>query len=359
MARFAHITRPKNGSQWVKDVLSDPRILASQGVRFRPPSGNNPMLAFSDEADRTLVAPMFKVSADEWTAHKGSGDRCVVVLRDPRDAIVSATFSGAYSHVTENRIAGLRLALLTLDRRGKLDIAAHVFFRDHYQIRSWVQHGSTASELVCRFEDLVTDELGTFRSMLDHFGWDVGDALLRDVVEPLTFERRSGGRARGDKDEYSHYRNAVPGDWRNYFDRDLSARFEAAAPGLLRVLGYETRDDWWRERPEELPALGVRDLRRAHAEELAGVLADRDRRASELQRQADERLAVIGRIGREAAELAAQLAIAAAENEALRKAAQERLELLEANDREYARFKALVAKKLAELTASAGGPGKS
>lgn len=354
MGRFAHITRAKNGSQWVKDVLSDPRILAAQGVRLGEPTHNGTMPAFAREPDGTLLAPLFLVTADDWLAYKRPDDRCVVVLRDPRDTIVSAAFSFAYSHVAGGRVALVRPAVLALDLRGKLEVAAHGFMLSDYQNRSWAQHGSTACELVCRFEDLLDDELRTFRSMIDHFGWDVSDALLRDVVEPLTFERRSGGRPRGDKDQYSHYRNAVPGDWRKYFERGFAERVEAASPGLLRVLGYETSDDWWKELPETLPALEPRDVHRAHADEMAGALADRDRRAAELQCQADERLAVIDRISREAATLSAQLTATAAENEQLRKAAQERLELLEANDREYARFKALLAAKLAELSALAG-----
>jgi Sulfotransferase domain len=354
MGRYAHITRAKNGSQWVKDVLSDPRILAAQGLRFREPSRDNAMQAFGREADGTLVAPLFRVTADDWLAHKRPGDRCVVVLRDPRDTVVSWAFSMAYSHVAAGRIAIVRPAVLALDLRGKLEVAAYGFMLNDYQNRSWAQHGSTACALVCRFEDLLDDELCAFRSMIDHFGWDVSDALLREVVEPLTFERRSGGRARGEKDEYSHFRNAVPGDWRNYFERDLAERFEGASPGLLRVLGYESSDDWWKQLPEKLPALGARDVPRALADDLAGALADRDRRASELQRQADERLAVIDRISREAATLSAQLTATAAENEQLRNAAQERLELLEANDHAYAHFKSQLTAKLAELCALGG-----
>jgi chromosome segregation ATPase len=114
---------------------------------------------------------------------------------------------------------------------------------------------------------------------------------------------------------------------------------------------------------------------RAHAEELARALAERDRRSEHLQRQADARSAVIGELSREAAErlaalqettaaaqalredvtrLSGELSALSAETEQLRAAAQERLELLQANDRAYAEFKALVRARLAELSALVG-----
>jgi hypothetical protein len=88
---------------------------------------------------------------------------------------------------------------------------------------------------------------------------------------------------------------------------------------------------------------------RAHAEEMSRALADRDRSAAELRRQADERLAVIERVTRDAEDrlTALQQTTAAAEalreeNEALRRAAQERLDLLHANARAYAELEAQV-----------------
>jgi flagellar biosynthesis/type III secretory pathway chaperone len=114
---------------------------------------------------------------------------------------------------------------------------------------------------------------------------------------------------------------------------------------------------------------------RAHADELAGALAERDRHAAELQRQADERLSLIETVSREAADrlaalhettaaadalrehvarLSAELSALSAETEQLRAAAHERLELLQANDRAYADFKALLRTRLAELSALVG-----
>lgn len=256
MARFAHLTLGKAGSQWVKDVLTDPEIFAAQGLRFHQPRGAYSMATFAAEPDRTFVAPAFHVSYDEWHEFSKADDRCVVVLRDPRDSIVSWAFSVAYSHVTEDHIRIIRPAMLALDLRGKLEIGTYTFWESAHVQRSWAIRPATDGVRVYRYEDIVTDEQGAFRSMVDHFGWPVAESDLREVVERMTFTKRTGGRARGEKNEFSHYRNGVPGDWRNYFDRDLAERFEFAVPGLLCELGYETSNDWWKAQPETIPGLG-------------------------------------------------------------------------------------------------------
>lgn len=257
MARFAHITLGKAGSQWVKDVLTDPQIFAGQGLRLVQPQGGFSMASFAAEPDRTLVAPAFHVSYDEWRAFSRAGDRSVVVLRDPRDSIVSWAFSVAYSHVTEPHVSIIRPAMLALDLRGKLEVSMYTYWESADVQRSWANRAPTPSERVFRYEDLVADEHAAFRSMIDYLGWRVDAADLTEVVDRLTFAKRSGGRVRGEKDAFSHFRNGVPGDWKNYFDRSLAERFERASPGLLTALGYETSDDWWRGQPETVEALAA------------------------------------------------------------------------------------------------------
>jgi hypothetical protein len=370
MPRFAHFTRAKTGSQWVRDVLSDPDIVGPQGVTAWRTTKRD-VDAFASAHDGTFLSPLFNVMPVEWLAMRRPGDRCVVVLRDPRDAIVSWTFSLAYSHVSGRATELIRPALLSLDLRGKLEVAIVLFFTVPRMDLAWTTYAPSGSELVCRFEDLLTDEVAAFRAMIDHFGWNVSDETLRTVVDRYTFKRRSGGRAPGVKDDGSHFRNAVAGDWRNYFDRDLARRFENLAPGLVRALGYETSDEWWTAQPESLPAFTARDAvaaedaphtaAHAQAETMTAALADRDRRAAELQRQADERLALIARITKEAgdrltaleqttaaadalrtevAHLTNRLTALAAENEVLRSAAEERLALLQTNAQAYAALEA-------------------
>ena len=256
-ARFAHVTLGKAGSQWVRDVLSDPEILALQaGVRLIPPfkGGAYGIAEFAQEPAGTFASPIFHVRFDDWKHYAGPADRCVTVLRDPRDSIVSWAFSMAYSHVTEEHVRIIRPTLLALDLRGKLEVATYTFWESSAAQRSWAGKKNTESEFVLRYEDIVSDPPASFRAMLDFYGWSAPDDVLHRVIDRLSFETRSG-RKRGEKQEFSHYRNGIAGDWRNYFDRDLAQRFEEACPSLLRELGYEREDSWWERCPERVDAL--------------------------------------------------------------------------------------------------------
>jgi len=301
MGRFAYTTCRKTGSQWVKDVLSDPQIFAAQGLQFRQPPDRYRADAFAAEPDRTFVAPAFDVSYDKWHQVAGPDDRCVVVLRDPRDVVVSWAFSTAYSHPTDAEVRIIRPALLALDLRGKLEVSTFII-KDPLRVQgSWMRGAPSASARIYRYEELVADEVGTFGAMVDHFGWTVDPADLRAVVARHTFSARTGGRARSEKDPFSHYRNALPGDWRNYFDRDLGERFETALPGLVRELGYERSDEWWTAQPETIAALsrGAVETERLRTE-LAGVraaaqaLLRRYEELEELERELADRAAEVG-----------------------------------------------------------------
>lgn len=109
------------------------------------------------------------------------------------------------------------------------------------------------------------------------------------------------------------------------------------------------------------------------AAEMVQALAERDRKAASVQREADERLAALEHVSREASnrlaalhettaevarlqrhveELSAQLDAMRTENQELRAAAKERLDLVVKNERAHARFKAVLKARLADISDS-------
>lgn len=106
------------------------------------------------------------------------------------------------------------------------------------------------------------------------------------------------------------------------------------------------------------------------ADEMTYALAERDRQAAEVQREADQRLALLETVDAEANDrlrimeeltheierLTAEIGALrrdqeslVAENAELQKAAAERLALLEANEAAYSEFKAILRGRLAEV----------
>jgi len=216
----------------------------------------------------------YDVSYAQWKRASAPGDRALVVVRDPRDIIVSWVYSAAYSHFSNRNIRTIRPVLLDLDQRGRLRIALHAFCSWAPIYHSWAQLvrvGETQSEYFTTYERLIERSYEEFRNILAFFQLDVPSERLHDVLKRHSFEARSG-RPQGQSNVLSHYRRGVAGDWRNYFDREFGELFEGALPGLLTDFEYEQSAKWYESLPASLPAVG--EAEQIPADEIALLQAD-------------------------------------------------------------------------------------
>lgn len=249
--RVLQITRHKCGSQWVRDVLSAPEIVASSCC---PHSGVVPHFETTRRLDLpvcTFTGPVYEMNRWEWRYYRRLGDKAVVVLRDPRDAMISLMHSVMYSHASNVGVNLARRLLHSLPHdHVRIFQLIHEFRRSGAPVfyNSWCE-GEDEEVLVVRYEDLVMDQHAEFRRIVDWLGWRVPTEDLRSVVERLSFQARSGRKA-GESDKYSHYRKGVAGDWKNYFAREHGELWEALFPRFLQNIGYERTNDWWRTLPK-------------------------------------------------------------------------------------------------------------
>lgn len=200
------------------------------------------------------------------------------VIRDPRDILISGYFSHRYSHGIRSewgeRLAEHRQRLeaepsmedgLLLE----LDFASGNFAN----IAGWRYDDLNIYET--RFEVLTTDPWTVYLEAFQFLGltaprWGLPDLanitvaaimdklfsqprgkcttlpqpLLRHILARHAFERRAGGRTRGQEDVHHHYRKGVAGDWRTYFTPRVTDAFKARHGDLLIHLGYESSWDW-------------------------------------------------------------------------------------------------------------------
>ncbi|MBL1216411.1 MAG: sulfotransferase [Planctomycetes bacterium] len=156
----------------------------------------------------------------------------VHVIRDGRDGAVS----GWHHNVTRGS-AQFRQQFPTF-----ADYAA--YFGEHH----WVRYIRIAQEFAqmhpdriheVRYEALQTEPSVVVKGLLDFLGLAAGDDDVTQCVAAGSFSRLSGGRQPGQEDTGSHFRKGVVGDWREMFDERARRRFEEAAGGMLRELGYE------------------------------------------------------------------------------------------------------------------------
>lgn len=251
--RVLHITVEKCGSQWVRDVLSAPEIVACSG---RPHSGVSLNIFACNRLeipDQTFSGPIYGMNQWEWQHWRRPGDQAIVVLRDPRDAMISLMFSWLYSHGSDDRIDLARHKLHQLpnvEQRVAHMVKGSGNGLRRRMYRTWAD-GVHDDALVVRYESLVGDQHAEFSKIINWLGWNIPQETLDVVVNRLSFASRSG-RKPGATDKFSHYRRGVSGDWRNYFTHEHGEQWERLYPGFLCEIGYETSDDWWHALPEKL-----------------------------------------------------------------------------------------------------------
>ena len=234
-----HVTHYKAGSRWLFRILK--RCVGDRLLQVRADRGE----LFDEPICAGRVYSACYVSRDEFESLRRPPDsRHFFVLRDLRDTLVSGYFSLKVSHPKYklDAVNAMRNRLQDMDlERGMMHTLSDWVPVNAEIQRSWLESG----EPVIRFEDLLGNERGVLEEvLLDRCELGISRRRLRRAIESESFERLSGGRARGEEDIAAHYRKGVPGDWRNYFDEPLKDAFKERYGDVLIEAGYERNNDW-------------------------------------------------------------------------------------------------------------------
>jgi len=165
-----------------------------------------------------------------------------LIIRDPRDAIVSEVFYSLDIN-PQHLLHDYLLSLGSMEARIHALISGipegalkRVDVRGHYErFLGWLEHEEI---FVIRFEDLIAEprvELGKILDHLAEFGFEPNMSrtsamdILRGQMAPKKSETFRKGKA---------------GDWRTHFTEANKIHFKDIAGDLLVRLGYEETTDW-------------------------------------------------------------------------------------------------------------------
>jgi hypothetical protein len=158
------------------------------------------------------------------------GSKGVHVLRDPRDGAVSG-----WHHITRIFPAESSSAFPTM-----LDYVKH--YADVWALETGrgvdarARYPARITEL--RYEDLVGHPVPTLARIFQFLGVDDGDAVVERCLREASFEKLSGGRARGEERLDSFFRKGVVGDWKIRLGADSLAYLVDKCGDLMRQFGY-------------------------------------------------------------------------------------------------------------------------
>lgn len=255
-SRVFLLTWHKTGSQWLRDLLTHHAVAPYSGLNYSGTTFEcfDTMGGLLDRWPETaadaFVGPVYIASIADWERNRRPGDKAVVLVRDPRDIVVSMMYSLSFSHLPNGVTERVRPALLSLPMPYRLQMAM-LQFRRAKALADWclAQQSPLESALVTSYERLVANTRGEVAAIFEFLGWPVPAEQTLQIVESLSFERRSG-RPRGEEDRYSHFRKGTPGDWRTHFDRPRALFFEMVTLGQLHRTGYEPDLCWYDRLPE-------------------------------------------------------------------------------------------------------------
>jgi Sulfotransferase domain len=232
-----HVTHWKAGSQWVRALLkaADPDRLV--------PGKDSPSWFFHDPiVPGGIYTPVYATYQQfRQVIPEVSNHRVFALIRDPRDAAISWYFSLRYSHPSEyETVSQTRQTLEKLDKSQGMELVFRDYVNHLVEIqRTWIEAGAK----VFRYEDLLADQCGVLRQILDFSEIQLSERQLRKIVGRCSFRRRTWWRF-GRENVKSHLRKGVAGDWKNHFNGELKNRFKTLYGESLIRAGYEKNLDW-------------------------------------------------------------------------------------------------------------------
>jgi hypothetical protein len=232
-----HCALRKTASQWMKAMFSDPIVYRHSGLVTYDPRFYN--------WSHPRVAPSNRIALSLFFSYKRFAEipkpdkyRAFFVYRDPRDMLVSSYFSTRNSHAPMGDIPQLRQVLREKPQKeGLLFLIEDFAKKGRFQVlRSWLTAPENEAIRLFRYEDLTGEQQkDEISELLRHCGIVIPPAELETLLARYSFKRMNDRAGAG---AVSHYRKGEPGDWRNHFDDDIAAAFDAKAGDLISRLGY-------------------------------------------------------------------------------------------------------------------------
>ena len=252
-----HCCVQKTASQWIASIFRKSKILESSDLKafdyYKEVMQQQEQLVAPPP--NTLLTPIYASYEEFQKIPKPDDYRAFVVIRDPRDIVVSWYFSAALTHGVKHSemLQALRKDLGSMSFQDGLMLSIEQLNYLFNSLRSWRQSEETDPRIkIFKFEDLTqANRFVVFKELLQHCKISVSDTVLHDVLNQYSFEKLTKRRT-GEEDLSSHLRKGMAGDWVNYFNRAVSHKFAEAAGDLPAMLGYQDTKDAFITRQYEL-----------------------------------------------------------------------------------------------------------
>jgi hypothetical protein len=231
------VAYPKSGGTWLRFLLAS--AFAGRSMDFDVVSEFSPPVGYHRKAPQLLPAGGRIIKSHEpyRAVVLGARPRVLYLVRDGRDVAIS------YFHYLKRRGAAWHDLDEFIDPFLDGRVSPYGPWQTHVatwltQIRRRPEHA-----MVVRYEDMLTDTLGTLLAVNDHFDLRVEKERLTHAIEDSSVERmrqaeRVSVRFGGATAASPLVRAAQSDQWRSVFSSEAAAKFERQARQALDLAGY-------------------------------------------------------------------------------------------------------------------------
>lgn len=240
-ARVVHACLWKTASQWVRLILSDPRIYCAGG---HLPFVTSDVRDNADRRKALMKAPRSALlacyepypSAKQMVA--GAPLRATLVVRDPRELLVSWYISTRYSHDPTENVMRRRAEMSGMDDIDGMIYAASEFAKEFPPIvNSWLNSPQDDLKVV-RFEDLTGSEgLAAWSDIMNFYDIKLPESTLAQVLQTYAIETLK--KTKSQSGDMAKYDNAGRRRVRDFDDPRIWSAFSRETHDLVTRMGYD------------------------------------------------------------------------------------------------------------------------
>lgn len=235
-------THHKTGTVWMANIF---RAIKKQ---FKRKLHSGQQSGLPPDAD-IFLQDHSKVDLDALR-QRGRPVRCVHVIRDPRDVVISGCFyhvktTEKWANAPRPEFGGKNyretIAALPTDHDKLVFEMKHTGMKSIHDMITWNYQDPDVFE--AKYEDLIGDtRFVHFRPMMEFLGFAGAD--LEAVLEIVRAHSLFGGATAESSKDPVHVRSGESRQWPKTFTPELRQAFKEIHPQALQHLGYETGADW-------------------------------------------------------------------------------------------------------------------
>lgn len=229
----------KCASNWTRRLFREAAALNKFNVWVNKPN-DSPVNQPIERGASGTICIYRNGSRRDFLEKAADGERVVLCVRDPKDVVVSQYWSWKGTHRKNNAtLLEAREILNTLStKEGLMHLIENRLVRFPEEVKRWTDHTQDSQVYIMRYENLLTSFCETYADALEFLGLPHPPENELELVREKYSFNSLAGRDPGKENVQSHYRKGVAGDWKSYFDKDISAVFDREYGRLCDALGY-------------------------------------------------------------------------------------------------------------------------